>query len=813
MTRHCTWRRCLRGTLTTACLLATSVQLVYSQQLRGRVFESDGATPAAQAGVVVRDSLGRPVWQGHTTTAGSFLARLPAAGTYTVSLLRVGFTPTLSGSFIVTRGGERYVELHLSGAHVSLPVVTVRSRARCPSDPQFSGPLVDAWEQARAGLLAVKARDDATVPGVEVMSYAVVQQLLPRAETLVVVDDIRTQRGESFRSRATTQLIRDGFVVAHGDSIEYHAPDQRVLLDPDFIEHYCLWLEPAPVEEPTLIGIGLRPAGTSNADRGVEGVLWVRSDGSLVRFDFHYRGTTAVLAAARPGGTLRFRRLDDGRSIVASWQIRMPQAVIERKMSAAWSNAPPQMVSRLQRVVTKGGVATRFASTEGRWTPLETVSVGIRVNAEGGEQRLTGSTVRPVLDTSGWIVSESLQLPPQSLVPGNHRFLVQSPLMRDAGLAAVEVTVPVLPDSQFGPPMLLIPSVAAVRRMLCEADTLNRPGAAAYGTVPPALLSRDSTWSFWLADALADDGRRNRVRTGRAVRVGRDGRWAVCGLPRDVPLVLSLHHDGRRSEIQRFRIPKGVSLAAVANPGELPWSTAESSESATRTLGGALDLHVRAASDGSVLTDADVRIDDTLRVRFIVGAGTYRLHGLSSGLHRVSVRRLGFSPMLKAVILEDGATLSDTVRLARTATRLAEIVINGRRVSYPQRFVDVVQRARAHSGALFTREDLRPVRDVKSLLAMLPGVRVNSRGVTFARCETPLPSRFSGAAATNNVQVYIDGVRVTAMSADTLPVEDALALVSPAAVELVEVYSGVARIPAEWQRDACAVIAIWTKRW
>jgi len=754
------------------------------------------------------------VWQGQTTTSGSFFAKLPTAGTYTVRLLRVGFAPTLAGTFLVTPGGERYVELHLSGAKVSLPAVTVRSAVRCLFDPQLSGSLVDAWEQARAGLLAVTARDDATLPEVQVMSYTVDLRLLPRAETLVVVDDSRTQRGESFRGRTTAQLIRDGFVVARGDSIEYDAPDQHVLLDPAFIEHYCLWLEPAPVEEPTLVGIGLRPAQTSHADGGLEGVLWIRSDGSLVRFDFRYLGTPAALTAARPGGTLRFRRLDDGRWIIASWQIRMPQAITERKMSAAWRDTPLQMVSRLQRVVIRGGVATKVASTTGRWTPLETVSVGILVKAEGGEQRLTGSMVRPVLDTaSSWIVSDSLQLPPQSLVPGNHRFLVQSPLMRDAGLAAVHVTVPVLPDSQFGRPVLLIPSVAAVRDMLCQADTSSRPGAAAYGTVPLAILPRDSTSTFWLADASADEERRSRVRADRAVRVGRDGRWAACGLPTNVPLVLSLQHRGRRSEIQRFRIPKGASLAAVASPGDLSWSLTDSSDPATPALSGALDLLVRAASDSGVLTDADVRIDDTLRVRFIVGAGTYRLRGLSSGLHRMSVRRLGFSPMLKAVMLEEGSTLSDTVTLERVAVRLADVVINGRRVSYPERFVDVVERARVHSGALFTREDLRSVRDVKSLLAMLPGVRANSRGVTFARCEAPLPSRFSSAAAINHVQVYIDGVRVTALTADTLAVEDALALVSPAAVELVEVYSGVARIPAEWQRDACAVIAIWTKRW
>ena len=57
------------------------------------------------------------------------------------------------------------------------------------------------------------------------------------------------------------------------------------------------------------------------------------------------------------------------------------------------------------------------------------------------------------------------------------------------------------------------------------------------------------------------------------------------------------------------------------------------------------------------------------------------------------------------------------------------------------------------------------------------------------------------------VQVYIDGTRVTQSSSVT----DALRLVTPRDIEAMEVYTGVARIPAEFLNDACAVIAIWTK--
>jgi hypothetical protein len=348
--------------------------------------------------------------------------------------------------------------------------------------------------------------------------------------------------------------------------------------------------------------------------------------------------------------------------------------------------------------------------------------------------------------------------------------------------------------------------------MLCGADVTDRNRAVAFGNVPGEALPRDPASTFFLEDVPADQGRRSRVNAARAVHVGRDGHWVACGLPIDVPQVLWLRHDGRRMEVLRFRIPKGVDLAAVASPSSLPWSVAEPSRLELPARGGALRLYVLSSSTASALTDAEVRIDDTLRVRFVADTGAYSLAGLSSGVHRMSVRRMGFSPLVKAVMLSEGATVIDTVTLARNATQLAEVVINGRRVSYSSRFVGVVERARVHSGALFTREDMQSVRDVKSLLARLPGVQANDRGVTFARCEAALPSVGHASAAPSNVQVYIDGVRATAI-ADGTGVQAALRLVPPASVEFIEVYVGVARIPAEWQNDACAVIAIWTKRW
>ena len=80
------------------------------------------------------------------------------------------------------------------------------------------------------------------------------------------------------------------------------------------------------------------------------------------------------------------------------------------------------------------------------------------------------------------------------------------------------------------------------------------------------------------------------------------------------------------------------------------------------------------------------------------------------------------------------------------------------------------------------------------------------------------------APQTAHVQVYVDGVRMTRSGAaqiagaspsagpdDDYDVEHALKLVPPTAIQAMEIYTGVAQIPAEFLEDACAVIAIWTK--
>lgn len=195
--------------------------------------------------------------------------------------------------------------------------------------------------------------------------------------------------------------------------------------------------------------------------------------------------------------------------------------------------------------------------------------------------------------------------------------------------------------------------------------------------------------------------------------------------------------------------------------------------------------------------------------------GSFMLELRRPGAYTFRVLRMGYWPTDLTFEVKDTSTLHVQVELSprrvTDVTLLTTVVINGRQVQAPSRFADVLERARTGHGYLLTRADFAVTNDVKFALGNLPSVFVNSRGVFFKKCDTR--GVYGGGAA--RVQVYINGARLWSPGGPDTPgdsnVENILKLVATADIELMEVYTGVSRLPAEYVNDACAVIAIWTK--
>ena len=213
---------------------------------------------------------------------------------------------------------------------------------------------------------------------------------------------------------------------------------------------------------------------------------------------------------------------------------------------------------------------------------------------------------------------------------------------------------------------------------------------------------------------------------------------------------------------------------------------------------------------GARVTDVALAISTTTS-----GTGFYRLAGLRPGPHVLRVRQLGYQSVTLEVELQEGRADHRDIHLERLPTELAEVRIEGQLRRVPPRFEDVYRRMATANGRFFTREDIERLnpQDVQSLLMQVGTLRVNDRGIVFARCND------AGALALSpgggKVQIYIDGHRMTGRIPPMLDGDneqrDVLRLVNPSQIQAVEVYTGAARIPGQFLEDACAVIAIWTR--
>ena len=261
-----------------------------------------------------------------------------------------------------------------------------------------------------------------------------------------------------------------------------------------------------------------------------------------------------------------------------------------------------------------------------------------------------------------------------------------------------------------------------------------------------------------------------------------------------------------------------VVLSVTVAPGQ--YGLAQSPER------GAIEGIVLRALDSLPLAAAKVSLDSSGLELKSDSNGAFRFAGLAFGSHVVHVMLLGYQPASAVVTVTGPRPAWVTLRLQSPAQVMPEVEVLGHQVLDLPRFTQAIQRANRNNGAVFTAAEIareNPL-ETKMLLERLPGVHVNDRGITFSRCQDsgmlPRPTYGGGGGASASfetsdtrrprTQVYVDGLRLTRDEKG----EDAnqvLKTVNPRSIAVMEVYTGIARIPGEFSEDACAVVAIWTK--
>lgn len=252
----------------------------------------------------------------------------------------------------------------------------------------------------------------------------------------------------------------------------------------------------------------------------------------------------------------------------------------------------------------------------------------------------------------------------------------------------------------------------------------------------------------------------------------------------------------------RWRRAVGVCVAIIAGLAASAGAGAQS-----------VRLSGRVYVSGDTLrpvANAEISLLPGLRVVRTDSSGAFRFVDTAPGQYTLRARRVGFEVATLDIAIRASQNRDVRIAMRANAQALSEITVAGRRVMFPARYSDAYTRVAQANGTFFTRElidSLQPY-DVKSLFARIPGVQVNDRSVVFQRCQT-------GAALGSeaHIQVYVDGVRVTnyALNGFGYDASTALQDIVMSSVQLIEVYQGVSRIPAEYLDDACAVVLIWHK--
>lgn len=192
--------------------------------------------------------------------------------------------------------------------------------------------------------------------------------------------------------------------------------------------------------------------------------------------------------------------------------------------------------------------------------------------------------------------------------------------------------------------------------------------------------------------------------------------------------------------------------------------------------------------------------------------GTFAFTVPDQGGYRFRANRIGYEETETPVLWTDGyQEYQVEIRMAPDAVLLApiEVLTRSRGAESPV-LENFWARQESGLGHYFTREDIEKVSPsrVTDLLGSVPGVRLRSSGgglrrvVYMSRSPTDCPAL-----------VYVDGFLWTRGPdpGTDFTVDDA---VNPEDVLAIEVYRGLATVPAEFLAPGarCGVVAIWTRR-
>ncbi len=264
------------------------------------------------------------------------------------------------------------------------------------------------------------------------------------------------------------------------------------------------------------------------------------------------------------------------------------------------------------------------------------------------------------------------------------------------------------------------------------------------------------------------------------------------------------------------RCSRFILLPALLASAGLPLH-AQAGTSTAGVTGRVLDAATRAPVPHAII---EIRSQD--RRTETDSTGRFRMDGLQPQIVVLHVRGLGYEAVQRSLNLFAGRTVSVEYLLASSAVALPDVTVTE---SDPRGILELSgfeDRRRLGLGQYYTEEDIarHPQRRVPDLLRDAQGMRI-ARGAsnefyavnTRQQLTSIIPNRNRSVCF---LDIFVDGMVV--YSADGamrgIPPPDLNYLVSLSDLLGVEVYTGLANVPAEYRRQgsSCGAILFWTRR-
>ena len=350
---------------------------------------------------------------------------------------------------------------------------------------------------------------------------------------------------------------------------------------------------------------------------------------------------------------------------------------------------------------------------------------------------------------------------------------------------------------------LAMPSAAELKAILCgpnEQASGLIVGRVVDGRTGASLEGAAVTvgWREW---AVQDDTLRLRP-TERTSRGREDGTYLICRASTEELLAVTVAKEGYLTLRSDLTIPNAGVLRRDHTLAE-----------SARSVGsGRVTGHV-TRSDGAPLSSARVAIP-SLGLEQTVADGRFSFNKLPSGRWLLEVRALGFARWDSVVEVDPNGSDEVAVAMVALAYPLKEA-----RVVAPRSMADdlvvrgILERNRIAAGTMFLPGNqslgraLYPadvVRAARGFTYKDPTTISARLGCVLAGDDLPTAS---SRTAKKTIALYVDGERLRgglpALNS-LVPMKDILA---------IETYPDVMSAPFIWRsNDACAVIAVWTRK-